>query len=97
MSSETSMRQTVQRRGRVLRICKNTGKDIAYIYDMVLLPPKGVFDGGGIKSLIVSEFTRVQEYNRLADNKLDNETIINDIFELYNITPEDFNNEPESI
>ena len=97
MSSETSMRQTVQRRGRVLRICKNTGKDIAYIYDMVLLPPKGVFDGGGIKSLIVSEFTRVHEYNRLADNKLDNETIINDIFELYNITPDDFNNEPESI
>lgn len=97
MASDASQRQTVQRRGRVLRICKNTGKDIAYIYDMVMLPPRDVIDGGGVKSLIVNEFSRVQEYNRLANNRDDNDLIINDILNLYNITQEDFNNEQESI
>ncbi len=97
MASDTAKRQTIQRRGRVLRKCKATGKDIAYIYDMVVLPPEGVQDGGGIKSLIVSEFTRVNEYNRLALNKDANQIDIDQILDYYNITQEDFNNEQESI
>lgn len=97
MASETSMRQTVQRRGRVLRISKNTGKDIAYIYDMVVLPPEGVIDGGGVQALIASEFSRVKEYNRLANNRDENQKIIDSIFETYNITEEAFKNEQESI
>lgn len=97
MASETALRQTVQRRGRVLRISKNTGKEIAYIYDMVVLPPEGIFDGGGVKALIVSEFSRVREYNRLAENKDQNNQIIEQCFSKYNITEEDFNNEKESI
>lgn len=97
MASETSMRQTVQRRGRVLRLSKNTGKDIAYIYDMVVLPPKDIIKGGGVQALITSEFSRVKEYNRLADNRDENQKIIDSIFETYNITEETFKNEQESI
>lgn len=97
MASDSSLRQTVQRRGRVLRICKNTGKDIAYIYDMVMLPPEGVFDGAGVISLLVTEFSRVREYNRLANNKDENDVVIDRLLQQYNITQEDFNNEQESI
>lgn len=97
MASDSSQRQTVQRRGRVLRICKNTGKDIAYIYDMVMLPPMGINEGGGVKPLIVTEFSRVREYNRLANNKDDNQLIIDRLLQQYNITQEDFNNDQESI
>lgn len=72
MSSENSMRQTVQRRGRVLRKCRETGKTLAYIYDMVILPPTDAETGAGVSSLIVHELTRAKEYARLAENKEDN-------------------------
>ena len=39
MASDASQRQSVQRRGRVLRRCKETNKELAYIFDMIVLPP----------------------------------------------------------
>ena len=69
MSSETSMRQTVQRRGRVLRKCRETGKTLAYIYDMIILPPTDSETGMGVTSLIVNELTRAKEYARLAEDR----------------------------
>ena len=63
MASDSSLRQTIQRRGRVLRVSKDTGKSIAYIYDMVagerlcgqFIPLK-------------TELPRVYEYSRLSEN-----------------------------
>ena len=73
MASDASLRQTVQRRGRVLRVCKQSNKEIAYIYDMVALPPKCASPLDiGASSLVRNEFLRVLEYNRLADNKDNN-------------------------
>lgn len=70
MASDTSLRQTVQRRGRVLRMCKQSNKEMAYIYDMVALPPQYATPlDVGASALIKNEFLRVLEYNRLADNK----------------------------
>ncbi|WP_455539454.1 DEAD/DEAH box helicase family protein [Terrisporobacter sp.] len=69
MSSDSLLRQTIQRRGRVLRKCKETGKKIAYIYDMVVLPPKGMHKGNIVKSLVSNEFIRVKEYMRLSENR----------------------------
>ena len=91
MASDCSMRQTVQRRGRVLRKCKETGKTIAYIYDMAVIPPIGQIDGG--KSLVLSELKRVREYARLAVNYDDVVKGINKYMETYGIEEEDFENE----
>lgn len=70
LASDGLKRQTIQRRGRVLRKCKETGKTIAYIYDFIALPPtsteKTEFGGA---NLVGNELKRVIEYGRLADNK----------------------------
>jgi superfamily II DNA or RNA helicase len=97
MASDTSLRQTVQRRGRVLRKCAETKKTIAYIYDMIAMPPDNVISSeAGAHSLVVNEFRRVLEYNRLALNKADNDVLFQKIFDRYNIIEEDFAYEEES-
>lgn len=95
MASDGQLRQTVQRRGRVLRVCKETGKTMAYIYDMIVLPVQGRLSDMGVNSLIVNEFRRVMEYGRLADNKTDVESFTQEYLDLYNITEEDFNNDED--
>jgi superfamily II DNA or RNA helicase len=97
MASDTSLRQTVQRRGRVLRKCAETNKTIAFIYDMIAIPPIFVSASEmGARSLVVNEFRRVLEYNRLANNKEYNDNQFRTIFNQYDITEEDFNDEEES-
>lgn len=88
MASDSSVRQTIQRRGRVLRVCKETGKRIAYIYDMVVLPCPG--DGMSSKTLVVNELNRVRAYSELANNS---DTIYERVSELenkYGIREEDY-------
>lgn len=94
MASEGSLRQTVQRRGRVLRKCKETGKQIAHIYDMIAMPPEWILPFEmGVSSLIKNEFRRVYEYNRLAENKDVNIKNFEKILNKYNLTEEDLNND----
>jgi superfamily II DNA or RNA helicase len=69
MSSDKLLRQTIQRRGRVLRVCKETGKELAHIYDLVVLPPSGFESSNISKSLLRMEMNRVKEYMRLAENR----------------------------
>lgn len=96
MASDTSLRQTVQRRGRVLRKCAETNKTVAYIYDMIVVPPDFVSTSEmGAKSLVLNEFRRVLEYNRLANNKEYNCNHFQTILDQYNITKEDFDNDEE--
>lgn len=85
MASDSALRQTVQRRGRVLRKCKESGKTIAYIYDMVVLP---AIEAGtyGCEGLLKIELARAKEYNRLALNKDANELTFNNIEDTYHIT-----------
>lgn len=71
MSSDRLKRQTVQRRGRVLRKCKETGKTIAFIYDFVVLPPANAIKDSYASSLVKIEIERVNEYMRLSENKTD--------------------------
>lgn len=93
MASDSLNRQTVQRRGRVLRRCKETGKNIAYIYDMVVLPPKDIYEGIGVKSLVIGEFKRAKEYMRLADNQVYVENTLIEKETLYEIMEEDYGKE----
>ncbi|MCR4680301.1 MAG: DEAD/DEAH box helicase family protein [Bacteroidales bacterium] len=97
MASDSALRQTVQRRGRVLRKCKESGKTIAYIYDMVVLPAieAGTYGSDGLLKI---ELTRAKEYNRLALNKDANEIRFNDIEETYHITiteSQEYESEPD--
>lgn len=70
LSSSTSIRQFVQRRGRVLRLFP--GKGDANIYDFIAVPPgRKMFtkdERKAAKSLIARESERVKEFSRLALN-----------------------------
>lgn len=63
MASDSSLRQTIQRRGRVLRISNETGKTIAHIYDMVT-----GYRIGNLFRPLPTELPRVYEYSRLSIN-----------------------------
>lgn len=95
MASDALQRQTIQRRGRVLRQCTETGKELAHIYDLVVLPPEGVYDGIGAKAMVVNEFKRVKEYMRLSENVDILRPIIEDLENQYAILEEDYSNERE--
>lgn len=95
MASDSLTRQTIQRRGRVLRRCKETGKNMVYIYDFVCLPPEGVFLETGASSLVAKELKRVREYGRLAENISEVNDFIEQLVEDYNVT-EDSDDERET-
>lgn len=84
LASDSALRQTVQRRGRVLRKCKESGKTIAYIYDMIVLPALSAGTSGS-SGLLKIELSRAREYNRLALNNETNESVFRGIEERYNI------------
>lgn len=92
LSSDSSLRQTVQRRGRVLRLCAESGKREANIYDMIVLPTLQNY-GAGCRSIIASEIARFREYDRLSENQEENKIIVEDIMKKYNLTEEDLSNE----
>lgn len=70
ISSTGNPRQFIQRRGRVLRKCE--GKDKAYIWDMVVVPPN-INDGisNTDRNLFIGEVNRIINFAALADNKID--------------------------
>lgn len=87
LSSNDNYREFVQRRGRILRLYP--GKDIANIYDVIVLPSIAN------KSFAQIEFRRYYEYSRLA---LNSETLLNQLdsyLSRYDLTYEDikFNND----
>jgi superfamily II DNA or RNA helicase len=71
LASTTVRRQWVQRRGRLLRMCKAIGKTHAIIHDLVALPPEA-FDGGSLdadgKKIVNAELDRAWEFARLSRN-----------------------------
>lgn len=69
LASTTVERQWVQRRGRLLRTCRELGKTHSIIHDLLALPPEmeeGIDQDA--RSLVSSELHRVQEFARLARN-----------------------------
>lgn len=69
LASTTVERQWIQRRGRLLRTCKEINKTHSIIHDLVALPPEmeGNLDHD-TRSLIHSELHRAQEFAKLARN-----------------------------
>lgn len=92
MSSDRLLRQTIQRRGRVLRKSKETGKQLAFIYDFIVLPPETEFGDYNSRSLVKIEYERLYEYWRLSENKNDFLHKINNLKEIYNFENERVDN-----
>lgn len=70
ISSTGNPRQFIQRRGRVLRTCK--GKDMAYIWDLIVMPPSISADSTSAeRGLFEGEVKRVLNFAALAENKID--------------------------
>ena len=68
LASTTVERQWVQRRGRLLRTCSETGKTHSEIHDFMALPPDIDNIDDSARSLIRAELDRVQEFASLAMN-----------------------------
>lgn len=68
LASTTVERQWVQRRGRLLRTCREIGKTHSEIHDFISLPPDIDKVDDEARSLIRSELLRVQEFASLARN-----------------------------
>lgn len=68
LASTTVERQWIQRRGRLLRTCREIGKTHSEIHDFVTLPPNLNKVDQDAKKLIRSELLRVQEFAKLARN-----------------------------
>jgi len=73
LASSTNPRQSIQRRGRILRPSPETGKTKAIIYDFFVVPPPfgNQFGASGLKwerSLFSRELRRILEFCACADN-----------------------------
>ncbi len=96
LASTTNPKEYIQRRGRVLRKSKETGKEFAELYDFVTLPrPLDEVSGLTIEqmkrdiALVKNELTRVVEFGRLSMNSMTAQKLVWDICDCYEL-PYDF-------
>ena len=71
LASTTVERQWIQRRGRVLRKCSRINKQLAHIYDFLVLPPQNVdpeIFGRDVLKILKAELERVMEFAKLSSN-----------------------------
>ena len=68
LASTTVERQWVQRRGRLLRTCQETGKTHSEIHDFIALPPDLDNIDTRARALIETELKRIQAFAYLAKN-----------------------------
>ena len=87
LSSNDNYREFVQRRGRILRLYN--GKEIAHIYDVIVLPSHSN------KNFAEIELRRYFEYSRLALRNCELLEKLDDLLDVYNLSLEDikFDNE----
>jgi len=68
LASTTVERQWVQRRGRLLRTCREIGKTHSEIHDFIAIPPDLENIDDEARTLVRSELLRIQEFASLARN-----------------------------
>lgn len=83
LASDTSERQFIQRRGRILR--KAPGKETAILIDILVVPPIG---DERVK-LITSEVKRIKHFAKTASNRASVITKLGDELSHYGITYSD--------
>ena len=90
LSSSSNPKEFIQRRGRVLRQSKETGKEFAYIYDFIVIPDSENvdLDPATVKmerNYLEKEFIRFQEFVEIAENVHEIEPMIADLKEKYKL------------
>ncbi len=90
LSSSSNPKEFIQRRGRVLRQSKKTGKKYAYIYDFIVIPniESGNIDISTLnmeRKYLEKEFIRFQEFVELAENIYEIEPKIMELKKRYNL------------
>ncbi len=90
LASSSNPKEFIQRRGRVLRQSKDTGKTHAYIYDFIVIPnPENVnLDPATYKmerNYLEKEFLRFQEFVGIAENVHEIEPMIYELKKQYNL------------
>ncbi|MBT5170897.1 MAG: DEAD/DEAH box helicase family protein [Candidatus Nitrosopelagicus sp.] len=96
MASSGNPKQFIQRRGRILRKNKQTGKETAKIYDILVsppIPPEGVHIDKNDKKLIAKELFRHKEFAEISDNKYEAFAKISDIAKRFEINLDRLNYE----
>lgn len=84
LASARDPRQFIQRRGRILR--RSPGKDVATIFDFIVVLPLGGREGGGhARKLIKAELKRVAEFNTLARNRSSTYEILRPVLQEYDL------------
>ncbi|MCK6580452.1 MAG: DEAD/DEAH box helicase family protein [Anaerolineae bacterium] len=86
LASSSNPREFIQRRGRVLRRAPN--KEIATIYDFIVVPPQSWYIENSInsdKSIVEREFRRFKEFADSAQNKHQALSVVWDIAEQYGV------------
>ena len=68
LASTTVERQWIQRRGRLLRTCRETAKTHSEIHDFVALPPELDNIDDEARTMVRSELVRIREFASLARN-----------------------------
>lgn len=81
LASTSNPREFVQRRGRILR--KYEGKNLAEIYDFILLPK--LVNEGTFRSVVSKEMPRFAEFSKHAINQYIARSNIKDILSKYNL------------
>ena len=87
LASSSNPRQFIQRRGRVLR--KSDGKDVAEIWDFIVLPPFEAIEDGNFnieRKLVERELKRVVEFTELANNGPQANEKLMEVKKHYNLT-----------
>lgn len=87
-ASTGNPRQFIQRRGRILRQSKATGKHLAIIHDLVVVPEiNRLTESYNLeKNMVNTELNRVRNFARLAVNSNDTIKALDEIFNYYNLS-----------
>lgn len=87
-ASTGNPRQFIQRRGRILRQSKSTGKHIAIIHDLVVVPEiNRLTESYNLeKKMMKAELNRVRNFALLSENSSSTIEALDEIFKYYNLS-----------
>lgn len=92
LASSGNPKEFIQRRGRILRESKDTGKTHAVIYDLVSVPPNYINKDSDsyqiCRSALKNQFRRIKEFSSLAKNKYEALKSLKEIIIRFNLYTE---------
>ncbi|WP_413486926.1 DEAD/DEAH box helicase family protein [Carnobacterium maltaromaticum] len=84
LASTSNPREFIQRRGRILRRSEN--KNIAYVYDFIVLPQQAENTDKIFKSIATKELPRFAEFSKFSRNQYGSREVLMPYLAEYNLT-----------